>query len=175
MAKRKLTKEKPGITLSVTPVRRKLAMGAVLITIVAVTLESEFLQVLNPGGSIEEGGQQHDDLSDLESILTEFGDDEESPDTPGSKSKVSTQLTTADESFPLLIPSVDEVAEVPARSVSFPRQSPSERPGMPTGHGQSPSTVPGGGGGAYSFHSTRSDHPPAATGIRFTGDIQPIH
>ena len=172
MAGRNFTKKKPGITLSITPARRKLAIVAVVLTAGAVALESEVLDVVNPAGSTEKGGQPSDEFSELESILSEFGSDEDSPNTPQSESEVNTQLAAADESVPLLIPSVDEAKEIPARSVSFPRHSSSAKAGVQTGHSPSPSTFPG--SGAHSFHSTRSDRPRVATGIRFTGDIQPI-
>ncbi|HIE98276.1 MAG TPA: hypothetical protein EYG03_23260 [Planctomycetes bacterium] len=172
MGERKFKKNKPELKLSVAPGRRKLAIAVVLLTIGAVTFESELLQIFAPADSVAEGRQGSDEFSDLESILAEFGDDDASPNTPRSESEMSSQPTVADDSLPLLIPSEDAATEDPARMVSFAQESSSEKPDVHTDHGQSQSMFPAGGG--YGFQSTRSDHPPAATGIRFTGHIQPI-
>ncbi|MCP4782050.1 MAG: hypothetical protein GY903_19090 [Fuerstiella sp.] len=172
MGERNFTKKKPGIKLTVTPVRRKLAVVVVLLTIGTLVFESEVLHVFSPDGSVEDGKQAADPFSDIESILAEFGDDEETPNAAGSESGGSSQLAAADESFPLLIPSDDTATEVPARTVSFPGQSSAKTTTGRAEYGRPQSTFPA--SETYGFHSDRSDHPPAATGIRFTGGIQPI-
>ncbi len=170
MGERNFTKKKPGITLTVTPVRRKLAVAVVVLTIGTVAFESEVLDVFSSAGSVADGNQPSDPFSDLELILEEFGDDEESPSAPRTESEVGTQSAAADDTFPMLIPSADAPTAVSARPVSFPRQL-KETSGVQTDHGQPPSALRG--SGAYSFHATNSDQSAAATGIRFTGDIQP--
>lgn len=158
MSERKSKKAKPRLTLSAEPQRRKLACVVVVLTIGAVAFESDLLSILNPAGSVENDGQGTDDFSELDSMLAEFSDPDDQRDTLRSQRESDAQLADSQETTPLLIPTFDTATEVPARSVSFPQQSSSG----------SSSTRP------YGRHSAYSDRNPAATGIRFTGGIQPI-
>ena len=169
MGERKFTKKRPVLKLSVTPERRKLAIIVALLTLGGVALDSDLLNIFSTDDSAAAASQKSDQFSELESMLAEFGTDAETPDT---SSAAENQTVAAEQSSPLLIPSVDTPAEVPASHVSFPQQTyDTSTDAQPD---DSPSASGFSGSGGYGFASPRPDHRASVTGIRFTGNIQPI-
>jgi hypothetical protein len=172
MGERKFTNKKPRVTLSVTPERRKLAIIVALLTMGGVALDSELLNIFSADDSATAASQESDEFSELESMLAELDTDPEASNTPQTNPAAETQALAAEELSPLLIPSVDTPTEVPASHVSFPQQAYGTSTEAQPDDSPSSARFPGSSG--YGFDSPRPDHRASVTGIRFTGNIQPI-
>lgn len=169
MGDRKFTKKKPGLKLSVTPERRKLAIIVALLTMGGVALDSDLLKVFSTDDSATAASQESDQFSELETMLAEFGTDAETPD---KNSAAENHAVATEQSSTLLIPSVDTPVEVPASHISLPQQTDDTSTDALAFDSPSPSEFSASSG--YGVDSPRPDHGASVTGIRFTGNIQPI-
>ncbi|MCP4509563.1 MAG: hypothetical protein GY826_24570 [Fuerstiella sp.] len=172
MGVRKVTKKKPGPKPSVTPERRRLAIVVAILTMGGVVLDMDVLSIFSSSDSNQPDSHEPNEFSELESMLADFGSDAAAPNAQRTEPTVRTQPVALEEPSPLLVPTMDMATEIPVRNVSLPQPPDTEVSGVHPDDTLLPSRFPG--TSPYGSGSPLPGHRASVTGIRFTGNIQPI-